>query len=44
MAFYGTLVRMLYHWRSPQFCAFQFPAVCNNYMADVQICEAEVTI
>jgi len=44
MASYETLGRMLYHWMSPQFCAFQFPVMCNNNMADVQICEAEVTI
>jgi len=52
MASYETLLRLLYHWRSPKCCGFQFPVICNNNnnnnnnnnMADVLICEAEVTI
>jgi hypothetical protein len=44
MASYKNLGRMLYRWKAPQFCAFQFPVMCNNNMADVQICEAEVKI
>ena len=30
MAFFETLLRMLYHWRSPQCHDFQFPVMCNN--------------